>query len=376
MPGDDGSQSKTEQATPKKRKDQRKKGNAFQSKDIISLLSILLMFIVLNFILPFMYTRISLLALQMFENLASIETISMEILTEIVVQGMTAFWLTIIGMVMTSTTVAVLASAVQTKFLISFESIKFKPSKMNPLEGIKKMFSLKSLFELAKSIIKISIIGGVLWNSVKGILVETPKLMDMDIMAGIVFILESVFVVVLQISIAFVIIAFLDYLYQWWDFEKNLKMTKQEIKEEYKQMEGDPHVKGKIKEIQRKAAMQRMMMQDVPTADVIVRNPTHYAVAIKYELGVDEAPIIVAKGKDLVALKIIEIAAKNNILMKEDKPLARALYDVVPVGALLPEEFFGAVVEILRWVYQVENRTLTTGKRKVESQKDNTNQQQ
>ena len=179
------------------------------------------------------------------------------------------------------------------------------------------------------------------------------KLMFEDIFDAVIFIMNSIMDIVIQLSMVFILIAAFDYLYQWWEYERNIKMSKQEIKEEYKQMEGDPQIKGQIKERQRKISMQRMMQQ-VPTADVIVRNPTHFAVALKYDIEKNSAPIVVAKGQDYMALKIIEIAEQNKIPMTENVQLARALYKSVEVNREIPEEYYVILAEIMAWVYSLK----------------------
>jgi flagellar biosynthetic protein FlhB len=191
------------------------------------------------------------------------------------------------------------------------------------------------------------------YSEFQKIVVYFTQLMYEDVMQATSFILNSIMDIVIQISLAFAVIAAFDYLYQWWEYERNIKMTKQEIKDEYKQIEGDPMIKGQIKDRQRRMAQQRMM-QKVPTADVIIRNPTHFAVALKYDAEKNGAPVVVAKGQDYVALKIIEIAEQYHIPMTENKPLARALYSSVKVGREIPPEFYVVLAEIMAWVYSLK----------------------
>ncbi|MEG1027810.1 MAG: EscU/YscU/HrcU family type III secretion system export apparatus switch protein, partial [Oscillospiraceae bacterium] len=232
-------------------------------------------------------------------------------------------------------------------------SLKPKFNRISPLQGIKRLFSINAVVELIKSLIKIIIIAALIYTDIKKLVVKIPQTMSIGIMGGVMFIFDSIMSLVIKISMVFVVIAGFDYLFQWWKFEKDIKMTKQEIKEEYKQMEGDPQIKGKIKERQRAMASQRMMAA-VPTADVIVRNPTHFAIALKYDDKKDSAPIVVAKGKDRVAFRIIKIAEENNIPMKENPPLARALYQVVEPNKPIPYEFYVAVAEIMAWVFSLK----------------------
>jgi flagellar biosynthesis protein FlhB len=193
----------------------------------------------------------------------------------------------------------------------------------------------------------------ILYSEFQNIAKYFTQLMYEDIMQATFFILNSIMNIVLQMSLAFVFIAAFDYLYQWWEYERNIKMSKQEIKDEYKQMEGDPQIKGQIKDRQRRMAQQRMM-QKVPTADVIVRNPTHFAIALKYDIEKNSAPVVVAKGQDYTALKIIEIAEQYHIPMTENKPLARALYSAVEVNREIPPDYYVVLAEIMAWVYSLK----------------------
>ena len=180
-------------------------------------------------------------------------------------------------------------------------------------------------------------------------------MIDMDIYKSTVRTLELVFDLVKKVCIAFAVVAFFDYLYQRWDYENNLKMTKQEVKEEYKNTEGNPEIKGRIRSIQRQMALSRMM-QKVPEADVIVRNPTHFAVALKYDPDKNGAPVVLAKGQDLVALRIIKVGEENRVAILENRPLARALYESCELDREIPAEFYGAVAEILVYIYKASNR--------------------
>lgn len=159
------------------------------------------------------------------------------------------------------------------------------------------------------------------------------------------------------VGVAFIFLAAFDYLYQWWEYEKNLRMSKQEIKEEYKQTEGDPQIKGRIREKQRQMASMRMM-QNVPKADVIIRNPTHFAVALGYDSNANRAPVVLAKGADHLALKIVEVGEANGVYIMEDKPLARGLYASVEVDMEIPEEFYQTVAKVLAFVYKLKKKDI------------------
>ena len=189
-----------------------------------------------------------------------------------------------------------------------------------------------------------------------------PMLIDMTPVMTINKTGEIIMDVVLKSGIAFVFLAAADYLYQWWDYEKNMKMSKQEIKDEYKQIEGNPQIKGRQRQLQQQRSRQRMM-QNVPEADVVIRNPTHFAVALKFDRDKDRAPRVVAKGMDQLALRIVKVAEENDVYVTEDRPLARALYDAVEVGDEIPEEFYKAIAKILAFVYNLKDKNKKTTKK-------------
>jgi flagellar biosynthetic protein FlhB len=345
--------SKTEKATPKKREDERKKGNIFQSSDVISALSILALFYTLKILFPFFYKYMSNLIIKYIGYIKTVNTFTTAFAMDVIKDALLAILLLAGPMLLVSVAVGIVATGIQTKFKISKENLKFKFSRLSPLQGIKKMFSLRSITELIKAMLKISVIGYILYSAFLRISKNFTRLMFEDILSAVYFILNSIMDIVFQLSIAFFAIAAFDYFYQWWEHERNLKMSKQEIKEEYKQMEGDPQIKGQIRDRQRKMATQRMMQQ-VPTADVIIRNPTHFAVALQYDIEKNSAPIVVAKGQDYTALKIIEIAEQHHIPMTENKPLARALYSTVEINREIPPEYYLILAEIMAWVYSTK----------------------
>lgn len=345
--------SKTEKATPKKKEDEQKKGNVFQSADVISALSILALFFTIKIMLPFIYQYLTNFLTKYFVYTKTVNTLTAEFVMDVLKDSLIALFLLAGPMMLMAIAVGVIATGAQTRFRISKESLKFKFSRISPIQGMKRLFSLRSLTELVKSLIKIVILVLMLYSSFTGMAKDFPKLMYEDVLQATYFILSSIMNIVIQLSIAFIAIAALDYFYQWWEYERNLRMTKQEVKEEYKQMEGDPQVKGQIRERQRRMSMQRMMQQ-VPTADVIVRNPTHFAIALRYDIEKDSAPVVVAKGQDYMALRIIEIAEKNHIPMTENRPLAHALYREVDVNGLIPPEYYVVLAEIMAWVYSMK----------------------
>ncbi len=351
MAGED----KTEKASPKKRRDERKKGNVFQSKDVVTVGVIAISFIVLNIWITHIYKYIKHAIYKYIELSGSTIEINNSFISQVFKDISTAVFGSV-GILMISIMVtSVILTGSQTRFLISRENIKFKFSKLNIFAGIKKMFSMRASVELIKNLIKVSILGFVIYSSIAEIFYQIPKLMYIDLMSGIKFIFTTILSLVKTVVIYFVLISAFDFLYSWWEYEKNIKMSKQEQKEEYKQEEGDPKIKGKIKEKQRAISMTRMMQQ-VPQADVVIKNPTHFAIAIKYDLKNDAAPIVLAKGKDNIALKIIEKAMENKINTVENKPLARALYESAELNKQIPLQFYEPVAEVLAWVYKIKGQ--------------------
>lgn len=353
MPGD----SKTEKATPKKREDERKKGNVFLSKDAVSIASLLLVFFTLKSLFPYMYETTCNFIYRYIGYIGTATDISETFANEITMDFMIAYMKISLPTMIAAIGVSVAATFAQTRFSFTKDVLKPKFNRLNPLEGIKKLFALKSIIEVVKGLIKIVIISVVIYNFISSQLVSLSKLLTMSLYESALYIISSVMDLVINVSMIFILLAGLDYLYQWWDYERQLKMSKQEVKEEYKQLEGDPQVKGKIKEIQRKMAMTRMM-QSVPSADVVVRNPTHFAVALRYDIGRDSAPIVVAKGKDEIALRIVKVAEENDVYVVENVALARAIYASSEINSEIPLEHYGTVAEILAFVFKLKNKNI------------------
>ena len=274
---------------------------------------------------------------------------------ELGIQGIMVILKTVGPVVAAAILCAVAATFAQTRFLVSTESIKPKFSRLSPLQGFKRLFSLKSLVETGKHMIKIVILLVIIFLSIRDMFLESSNYLYTDLTAAVAHLVEVAGGMVVRICIAFVAVAALDFFYQWWDYEKQMMMTKQEVKEEYKQMEGDPQVKGKIKEIQRRRAQQRMMQQ-VPGADVVIRNPTHFAVALRYKPGRDDAPIVLAKGQDAVALRIVKIAEENKVAVVENVPLARALYAQAELNQFIPEELYDPVAKVLVYIFKLNDK--------------------
>ena len=351
---------KTERATPKKRRDERKKGNAFQSREVTSIVTLIVGFILVSKLGHFIVIEVKELYLIQLGHMEGMYDLNIVNCLQLMRESMLTFFLSVIPIVIIVGFATILMSGAQTGFLVSGESIRFKYSRISFIEGFKRILSLRSVVELVKSIIKISVIMWIIYDSVHDLMSITPDILNASLESNISFMLGRIMSIVYKVSIIFIAVAILDFAYQKFDYEQRLKMTKQEVKDEYKQTEGDPLIKGKIRERQRKISLNRMIQQ-VPNADVIVRNPTHFAVALKYDIKNDAAPIVLAKGQDFMAKRIIDIAEKNNILITENKPLARSLYEMVEVNSYIPAQLYQAVAELMAWVYSTKEK----GKKKI-----------
>jgi flagellar biosynthetic protein FlhB len=270
-------------------------------------------------------------------------------------QVLTLFVEIVIPVMIAVVLAALAANVAQVGFSMSTKSLMPDLKKLNPLAGFKRWVSLRSLVELVKNLAKLFIVGWVAYRTVAKEWDVLPTLGDRDLADSMVYLVDISFRIFWRCVEAMVVLALLDWAYQRYDFEKNLKMSKQEVKDEFRQSEGDPMVKSRIRGIQRDQAKKRMMKQ-VPDSDVVITNPTHYAVALAYHPGEMEAPQLMAKGMNLVAQKIKEVAREHGIPVVEDKPLAQALYKQVEVGQSIPYELYEAVATILAHVYRTKNR--------------------
>jgi flagellar biosynthetic protein FlhB len=249
----------------------------------------------------------------------------------------------------------ILGNVAQFGFLFTTKSIMPKFSKINPITGLKNLFSKKKLFEGIKMTLKVAIAFGIGFNLFLGWLDEIPKLELFPLMTQIKWLMNKSIILAFTMIAVFVVFAVIDFAFQKYSYKKSLKMSKQEIKDEMKNSEGNPEIKAKIRQIQMKMASQRMM-KEVPKADVVVTNPTHYAVAIKYNSNEDKAPKVVAKGVDHLAQRIKEIARENDVMVVENRPLARQLYAEVEIDEYIPEKLYKAVIEVLVMVYKAKGK--------------------
>ena len=342
---------KTEKATPKKREDERKEGNIFQSKEVVILATMLAVFFGFKILYPTIVKTIERYFQECMGYISSKDVITPGDTKGFFISACKCIAVTAGPLLLISIGSAIISTIAQTKGLVNFKSMKPKFSRMSPIKGIKNLFSLKGIMELFKAVVKIVILFYMIYSFVKANLMLFPKLMNTTVAEAADQTGSMIFSLFTKVVIAFAFLAAFDYMYQRWEYEKNLRMTKQEVKEEYKSTEGDPQIKGKIKQRQQAMSRQRMM-QAVPEADVVIRNPTHVAVALKYDKAKSRAPVVVAKGLDSVALRIVEIAEKNSVKVIENVPLARPLYKQVELDREIPSEFYQAVAEIIAVLYK------------------------
>ena len=349
-----GSEEKTEKATPKRRSDERKKGNVMMSRDVVAVATLLGSLVMLRAMSGVVMRRAEDILYTCFDYIGrSYAGFLPTIGRELVFKCLTTIAVVAGPFLLVTLILSVAATFAQTRMLVTTEPLKPKLSKLNPLSGFKRLFSLHSVVELIKNLIKISILLYLIYDYFTTVVVSFGRFLDMELNQAAEILFEDIFQLVLRVVVAFTAVAFFDYLYQRWEYERKLRMSKQEIKEEYKQMEGDPKVKGKIKEIQRQRARERMMQQ-VPGADVVIRNPTHVSIALRYKPEKDNAPVVVAKGLDELALRIVKVAEENHVAVVENVQLARSLYAAIDLGREITPDFYGPVAEILVYVLKMD----------------------
>ncbi|AET70277.1 flagellar biosynthetic protein FlhB [Desulfosporosinus orientis DSM 765] len=344
-------------ATPKRRAEARKKGQVFKSQEVVSALMFLGLVALLKFWIPSMFVRMEYLFTYVY-GLSSdwSEKSVASLMVNLLWQGIQIL-APIFG---TGFFIALFANYIQVGVLFTGESMKPQISRLSPISGAKRMFGVRAWVELTKSLLKVLLIGYFLYASVRDRLTIYPAIQQLSVEQGAVFLGQALMELAWKISLSFLGIAALDYVYQRWEHEKNLRMSHEDLKQEYKQTEGNPELKAELKKRQRSLAMSRMM-QDLKTADVVVTNPTHYAVALRYDVKVQKAPFVVAKGQDQVALRIRELAKEYDLVIMENKPLARTLYSQVEIGQEIPADLYKAVAEVLAFVYRLKKKKRSIG---------------
>ncbi|MBA4252138.1 MAG: flagellar biosynthesis protein FlhB [Chlorobiaceae bacterium] len=353
MPEVDG-QDKSEQPTSKKIDDSRDKGQVAKSVEINSLAVFTVGFLILITTQKFIGSNISEFTVSYFSNL-DVLTISVDQLPQRFQEWFYQFLLTVGPILLGLSVIGLIANYGQVGFKITPKVFIPKMDRFNPITGIKNtLFSKKVVFEVLKALAKLFIIGGFAYWVIEDMIKNSLYLMNMTVHETVGFMISNTFELIWKLALVYVAISAVDFTYQRLKHTKDLMMTKQEVKDEMNQTDGNPYVKSKIRSIQIQNAKGRMM-QDVPTADVVITNPTHYAIALKYDLQKDSAPKVVAKGVDDVALRIRKIAEDNGIPIHEDKELARALFKMCDIGDFIPQKLFRAVATILAYVFQLKN---------------------
>ncbi|ADL07877.1 flagellar biosynthesis protein FlhB [Thermosediminibacter oceani] len=349
------SQEKTEKATPRRRQKARERGQVFSSRELNSALILLASFVLLK-----------IFGIYIFENTGSflrqffIENLIRQDLSISDIYGI--FYSSIVFVLKSTAPVAVgivlvglLVNFLQVGFVFSLEPISPKLDRINPVEGAKRIFSKRSLIELVKALVKIILIIYIFYGGFVEIKDTVALMLDMSFTESLGYFTSMMFRLGLKVGIALLVLSVLDYGYQWYEYEKSLMMSKEDVKEELKEVEGNPQIKSRIRQVQRQMSRRRMM-QEVKKADVVITNPTHIAIALGYDASVHAAPVVLAKGTGAIAEKIKEIAEREDIPIVENKPLAQTLFKSVEVGDIIPEEFYNAVAEILAFVYSLKGR--------------------
>lgn len=345
-------QERTEPATGKKREEARQRGTVMKSIELNSAVGLFFGLLILYVSGNALATGMAGTMREIFAHAGSMR-VTADGFQEIAMRAFVNVGIMIAPVGVGLFVIGLGTSVAQVGFVFSLEALQPKWEKLNPITGVKKvLISRRSTVELAKNLLKVTIVGGVAYAALESVIAESVNLMDSDVEAVLAFMAKASLGVGLKTGLAFLALAVLDYFYQKYEFEQDMRMTKQEVKEESKQLEGDPLIKSRIRGIQRRIAYKRMM-QEVPKADVVVTNPTHLAVALKYDSGAMSAPKVVAKGADLIAQRIRAIAREHDIPVVEDKPLAQALYKSVDVGEEVPEKLFQAVAQLLAYIYRL-----------------------
>jgi len=349
-------QEKTEPATPKRLQEMRGKGQVAKSREVPSVAVLVASLLVFYFLGSTMIKEFMELMKWAFKSSVSLQ-LEEASLRWLLVEYLQRCWNIAAPLLVAIMAVGLLSNYLQVGFIFSFDQLVPKLSKLDPIKGFGKIFSKQTLVELVKNIFKVVIIGYVTYITVKGELDHIIPLMDMEVWSILSYIGGVCFKIMLRTSWVLIALALLDYTFQKWDFQQQAKMTKQEVKDEFKQREGDPLVKSRVRQVQREMARRRMM-EAVPRADVVITNPVHLAVALEYNTQQMFAPKVTAKGARLVAERIKEVAREHQIPLVENKPLAQALFGSVEIGQEIPLVFYKAVAEILAYVYRLKNKVM------------------
>jgi len=345
---------RTESPSAKRRADFRKKGQVVQSREVQTAAMFTLLLLFWMFFAQVFWGRLREMLTTVWQTSGEY-AVTPSSLMQLAYHLGAGMAMVLAPLFLTALIVGFFSTFLQIGWLFTTEPLIPDLSKLDPIKGMARFFSKRSLVEVIKSLLKVGLIGWVAYKTVLGEFDQALVLTDMPVDSTILYLAKTAALVMAKVAAIMIALAILDYGFVRWEMEEKMKMTKQEQKEEMKETEGDPHIKSKIRSIQQQMARKRMMAA-VPTADVVITNPTHIAVAIKYEAGTMEAPVVLAKGQELVAEKIREIAREHRIPLVENPPVARLLHSKVEVGQSIPEELFKAVAEILAYVYSLKGK--------------------
>lgn len=347
---------RTEEASAKRREDFRKKGQVAQSREVQTALMFTILLLFWIFYSPYFWEGLMELITTVWSSSCEY-TITPPSLMQLTVYLFKGMAFIMIPLFLVAFITGFLSTLMQIGWLFTTTPLTPDFSKLDPIKGMGRFVSKKSFVEIIKSLLKVMLIGWIAFRTVQGEFDEALVLVDMTVRQILLFLGKTATLIMAKVAAIMIFLAALDYAFVRWEMEEKMKMTKQEQKEEHKDTEGDPHIKSKIRAIQQQMARSRMMAA-VPEADVVITNPTRIAVAVKYDNNSMEAPVILAKGQELVAAKIREIARENNIPLVENPPVARLLHSKVKIGETIPAELFKAVAEILAYVYSLKGTPL------------------
>lgn len=343
---------KTEQPTSKKLDDARSRGQVARSKEVNSLAVFGTGFVLLYLFQNFIGSRLKDFSISIFDSLDTFPN-RISLISSFMTEWVFFFILTLAPIMAGLIVIIFISNVSQVGIKLSPKALELNLDKLNIFKGIKNIFSTKSLAELFKSIFKLLLTGGFTYYILNDLITSATELESFSVNEILVFMLDSAFALIWKVGLVYLAIAGADFAWEKYKFKKDMMMTKEEVKEEWKQTEGDPHVKSRIKKLMFEASKRRMM-KELPKADVVITNPTHYAVAVKYNMQKDSAPEVIAKGVDELAQRIKAVAKEHNIPIQENRELARALYKMCDVGDKIPSSLFKSVAEVLAYVYNLK----------------------
>lgn len=344
---------KTEEATQQRREDFRKRGQVAQTRELAAVFAIFGSLLVVFLFGKFFLRELNEIFTHSIEHFVVVAARDGDWIaaTSFAVNKMLILLAPVLGIFWV---ISMASSIIQVGFIYNEEALEFKPERIDPIQGLRRLFKLRSLVEGLKATFKLIVVGTVAWMVLRNELTALPHLVEFTINQIMGYLGDVVFRLLLGVGSLMAVLAGLDFLFQRWDLEQEMKMTKEEVKEEVKSREGDPMVRARIKRVQREIASRRMM-EEIPKADVVITNPTHIACVLKYD-DTMVAPRLVAKGADFMAEKIKQLAREHNVPIVENKPLARTIFKTLKLGQSIPRELFTAVAEVLAYVYKLKRK--------------------